>query len=152
MEKLTRKDIEGAPYQKLVALAPRLGIKYQYQGKEELQTILLEKVSQMDNSSSDKESKEKVEKSKTRTSKSEKSEPQKTKSEKSETRASKSGKSEPRQYDKKVLNILDDDSLSKSDKMRKLYDENVTSPGEISKLVSAHYSFVYTVLSKYKNK
>ncbi len=35
-------------------------------------------------------------------------------------------------------------------KMRELYDAGITKPAEIAKLVDAHYSIVYTVLSKYK--
>jgi len=58
----------------------------------------------------------------------------------------------PKTYNSKVFEVTDDEDLSKSNKMRRLYDLGVESPMEISKLLSCHYSFVYGVLSRYKDK
>lgn len=58
--------------------------------------------------------------------------------------------SDQSQYGEEITEILDHPQFNKSDKMRELYDAGITKPAEIAKMVDAHYSFVYTVLSKYK--
>ena len=56
------------------------------------------------------------------------------------------------EYSQEVMEILDHPQFNKSDKMRELYDAGITKPAEIAKLTNSHYSFVYTVLSKYRHK
>lgn len=50
------------------------------------------------------------------------------------------------------LNAANTQNVSKSDKMKMLFDSGVTSISEIAKQVGAHYSHVHTVITKYKNQ
>jgi Glu-tRNA(Gln) amidotransferase subunit E-like FAD-binding protein len=116
--KLTVEQIEKMSYQQMIKACPEVGIKYDYQKKEELTKLLTEAI---ENGGTPIES-------------------------------STEEPSLEQQYSEEVLEIIDHPMLNKSDKMRELYDAGITKPAEIAKLTNAHYSFVYTVLSKYKNK
>jgi hypothetical protein len=50
-----------------------------------------------------------------------------------------------------IYNIMRRKMLSKSDKMRALYDLGMTKPAEIAKITKCHYSFVYGVIQRYKS-
>ncbi len=110
---ITEEELLGMTYQQMIKICPQLNVKYEFQKKDELISIL----------------KDAIKKSK--------------------------GvllvESDQKKYGKKVHSILDDERFSKSAKMRLLYDEGIEQISEIAKLTNSHYSFVYTVISKYKD-
>lgn len=61
-------------------------------------------------------------------------------------------KEQKKKYGTKVLKIIDNTDLSKADKMRSLFNLGIQSPAEISSLTDSHYSYVFTVISKYKKE
>lgn len=116
---ITVEQIEKMNYQQMIKACPLIGVKYSYQKKDELRTLLTDRV--------------------------EKGVPLIEESGEENTEIS-------HQYSEEVMEIIDHQMLNKSEKMRELYDAGITKPAEIAKLTNAHYSFVYTVLSKYKKK
>lgn len=109
---MEKTQIEKAKYTELIALCPKLGVKYAYQKKEVLRALLLDAVEKGAKPLPKKEAME----------------------------------------DQKVAAILSDASVSKSQRMRNLFDMGITSPSEIATLTESHYSFVYTVISKHKKR
>lgn len=108
---MTEQIIKDAKYNELIALCPKVGLKYQYQKKEQLRELLLQKIK-------------------------EESAPIKIKKKKT--------------VDPNINEILNTNGVSKSERMRRIFDLGISSPAEIAKLTNSHYSFVYSVLSKHK--
>jgi hypothetical protein len=125
--KPTAEQIESSHYNDLVKMCKPLGIHYTAQKKEELKSLLLSTINGTP------------------------PEPLMVEEPKEKTGWSKKKKVKF-VSGKEIEKILKDKTISKSERIRRLYDSGITKTTGLAELVKGHYSFVHGVLSRYRQK
>lgn len=174
MKTYTSDELKAMKYNDVINVAKEIGIEFKLQKKGELIDLILEKQGGSDTESPSTEPEnvpaESVEKSSIEEAdesddtqdnndsseeNSEKPKPTIKKEKSPKTSREPKGKGEKKQdvidqLNKDQRRIYDDENISKSEKMRRLFKKGLTI-AQVSHLMEAHYSFVFGVISRFKD-
>ncbi len=168
MKTYTNDELKAMKYNDVINVAKEIGIEFKLQKKGELIDLILAKQGGSDTESSVEETENTSTDSVENSSAEEVNEADNASStessEKSEKKSKEKAPKAPRklkskgekkqdvidQLNKDQRRIYDDENISKSEKMRRLFKRGLTI-AQISHLMEAHYSFVFGVISRFKN-